>query len=84
MLGEQARNTGVDCHFFLQGIFLTQGSNLRLLHLLHCQGDSLPSAPPGKAFHSYGAYFWPYTIIYFLEWVNLVIPAKIKIIDLDG
>ena len=26
------RNTGVGCHFDLQGIFLTQGSNLRLLH----------------------------------------------------
>ena len=24
------RNIGVDCHFFLQGIFLTQGSNLGL------------------------------------------------------
>ena len=29
------RNTRVGCHFLLQGIFLTQGSNLRLLHLLH-------------------------------------------------
>ena len=25
------KNTGVGCHLFLQGIFLTQGSNLRLL-----------------------------------------------------
>uniref|UniRef100_A0A8C6DKV8 Uncharacterized protein n=1 Tax=Moschus moschiferus TaxID=68415 RepID=A0A8C6DKV8_MOSMO len=25
------KNTGVGCHFFLQKIFLTQGSNLRLL-----------------------------------------------------
>ena len=33
------------------GIFLTQGSNLHLLcllHLLHWQTDSLPLAPPGK------------------------------------
>ena len=30
------KNTGIDCHFLLQGIFLTQGSNLCLLHLLHC------------------------------------------------
>ena len=36
------KNTGVGCHFLLQGIFLTQGSNLCLLHLLHWQGDSLP------------------------------------------
>ena len=28
----QASNTEVDCHALLQGIFLTQGSNLRLLH----------------------------------------------------
>ena len=32
----------------LQGIFPTQGSNLRLLHLLHGQADSLPLVPPGK------------------------------------
>ena len=29
------KNTGVGCHFLLQGIFLTQGSNLHLLGLLH-------------------------------------------------
>ena len=28
----QEKNTGVSCHFLLQGIFLTQGSNLGLLH----------------------------------------------------
>ena len=27
------KNTEVGCHFLLQGIFLTQGSNLHLLHL---------------------------------------------------
>ena len=32
-------NTGVGCHFLLQGIFPTQGSNPRLLHW---QADSLP------------------------------------------
>ena len=32
------KNTGVVCHFLLQGIFPTQGSNL---HLLHWQEDSL-------------------------------------------
>ena len=29
------KNTGVGCHFVLQGIFLTQGSSPHLLHLLH-------------------------------------------------
>ena len=28
------KNTGVGCHFLLQGIFQTQGLNLQLLHLL--------------------------------------------------
>ena len=32
----------------LQGIFLTQGWNLHLLHLLHWQTDFLPTEPPGK------------------------------------
>ena len=31
------KNTGVGCHAHLQGIFLTQESNLHLLHLLHCR-----------------------------------------------
>ena len=35
------------CHFLLQRIFPTQGSNLHLLHLLHWQMGSLPLAPPG-------------------------------------
>ena len=34
-------NTGVGYHFLLQGIFLTQGSNLYLLYLLQWQADSL-------------------------------------------
>ena len=29
------KNTGVDCHTLLQGIFLTQGSSQHLLHFLH-------------------------------------------------
>ena len=36
-----AKNTGVGCHFLLQGIFLTQGLNLHLSCLLHWQADSL-------------------------------------------
>ena len=35
------KNTGVGCHFLLQGIFLTQESNLCLLHY---QVDSLPTS----------------------------------------
>ena len=36
------KNTIVGCHFLLQGIFATQGSNPCLLCLLHCLADSLP------------------------------------------
>ena len=42
------KNTGLDCHSLLQGIFLTQGWNLHLLYLLRWQVGSLPLAPPGK------------------------------------
>ena len=48
------KNTGVGCHFLLQGIFSTQGSNPRLLGLLHCRqillcwaiGEAPPSYRP--------------------------------------
>ena len=39
-------NTGVGCHFLLQGIFLTQGKDLHLLNQLHQQADSLSLSPP--------------------------------------
>ena len=38
------KNTGVGCHFLLQGIFPTQGLNPRLLNW---QADSLPLSHPG-------------------------------------
>ena len=41
------KSTGVGCHALLQGIFLTQGLNPRLLCLLHWQAGSLPLALPG-------------------------------------
>ena len=47
------RNTGVGCHA-LQGIFPTQGLNLRLLCLLRWLMGSLPLVPPGKP--PYGSY----------------------------
>ena len=36
------KNTGVGCHFLLQGIFLTEGSNPGLLHLLCWQVGASP------------------------------------------
>ena len=42
------KNTGVGCHFFLQGIFPTQKLNPCLLHLLNWQADPLPSCHLGS------------------------------------
>ena len=41
------KNTGVGCHFLLQGIFPTQGLNP---HLLRWQADSLPLSHQGSYF----------------------------------
>ena len=40
------KNTGVGCHFLLQGVFQMQGSNS---HLLHQQADSLPLRNQGRS-----------------------------------
>ena len=40
------KNTGVACHFLLQGIFPDPRLNLHLLCLLHWQVGSLPLVPP--------------------------------------
>ena len=42
------KNNGVGCHTLLQGIFLIQGSNSHLWHLLHWQAESLPLTSSGK------------------------------------
>ena len=47
------KNTGVECHDFLQWIFPTQGLNLHLLGLLHWQVGSLPLVPHGKPINVY-------------------------------
>ena len=41
------KNTEVGCHALLLGNFPTQGSNLRLVYLLHWQAGSLQLVPPG-------------------------------------
>ena len=46
--GFKGKTTGVGCHALLWEIFLTQGSNLHLLSLLHWQAGSLPLVPPRK------------------------------------
>ena len=43
-----SKDTIVDCHFLLHGIFLAQGLNLCLLGHLHWQTDSLPLSHLGS------------------------------------
>ena len=42
------KNTRVSCHAFLQGIFLAQGTNSHLLHLLHCRQILYPLSNLGS------------------------------------
>ena len=62
------KNTGMGCHFLLQGIFPSQESNPYLLRLLYRQADSLPLAPSEYLckFKSYKSHLWP------LEVLNLI------------
>ena len=46
------KNTEMDCHFLLQRIFPTQGSNLSLLCLLHWQVDSLSLYHLGNLYYT--------------------------------
>ena len=46
------KNTGIGCHFLLQGIFPTQESNLCLLCFLHWQADSLPLSHWGSPMYT--------------------------------
>ena len=43
------KHPGMGCHALLQEIFLPQGSNPRLLHLLLWQTGSLPLGPTAKS-----------------------------------
>ena len=53
------KNAGVDCHFFLQGIFLSQGSNLHLLCLdLRWHVGSLPLSHLGSLRRGQGELPW--------------------------
>ena len=56
------KNTAVGCHFLCQGIFLAQGLNPHLLHLLHWRVDSLPLVSPGGLL-IYTLHLFYYTLI---------------------
>ena len=63
------------CHFLLQGLFWTQGSNLPLLHLLQWQKDSLP-------LHHLGSPSWSHYPVLYLsptsEGSTFILVKKIK------
>ena len=59
------KNTGEGCHFLLQGIFATQGSNPCLLYLLHWQADPLP-------LHSLGCPKQSYINVHYLQYWSSV------------
>ena len=47
-MGFSRQGTGVGCHILLQGMFPTEGSNLRLLCLLPLADKFFITEPPGK------------------------------------
>ena len=56
IMKEVGKKTEVHCHALLEEIFLTQGSNSRLLRLLYCQVDSLPLSHLGIPCKRYTCY----------------------------
>ena len=66
------KNTGGGCLSLLQGIFLTQGSNLVLLCLLHWQLSSLPTEPPGKPRFRLFIWKWITQSSYFFQMAPLI------------
>ena len=65
------KNTGMGCHFLLQGMFLTQGSNSPLLHLLPCRQILYPWAIGETQI------FW--LVYYKYGTVNLEVPFWISV-----
>ena len=69
-MGFSCKNTRVDCHALLQGIFPAQGLKLSLLHLLPWQVDSLPIVPPGRPRKITDSCWqsWSYSITLVIHW----------------
>ena len=60
------KNTEVGCHFLLQRIFPTQGSNSRLLWLLRWQADSLSVSHLGSPCYSLRMNYFPNGFVFFV------------------
>ena len=69
------KNTGVGCHFLIQGIFLTRRSNPRIQH---CKQISLLNEPPGKP-----SYVYTYLRIHLdgiLKSRDITLPTKVCLV----
>ena len=75
-MGLSGKNTGVGCHFLLQGIISTQGSNPCLLHLLCWQAGSLTTVPPGEPTVGQNHLTQAYLIIKY--WIYIILEVKTK------
>ena len=77
------KNTGLGCHFLLQQIFLTQGSNS---YLLNWQGRFFTTEPPGKPlkltrYQVYLSSLWLSFLIYKIEisiYIELLQELKLR------
>ena len=73
-------NNGVGCHFLLQGIFLTQGSNSYLLYLLHWQEGSLLLSHMGSLFFSFRCgLFQILKLKYLLDYDSPELSSRLKL-----
>ena len=52
------KNTGVGCHFLLQGIILTQAFKPHLLNSLYWEADSLPLHHLGSCVYKYPIFIY--------------------------
>ena len=65
------KNTGMGCHFLLQGIFLTQGLKQYLLCLLHWQVDSLPLCHLGSP-NSPNLFDITFIFLHLIEFIHIL------------
>ena len=64
------KNTRVGCHFLLQGIFPTQGSNLCLWSLLQWQADSLPLSHQGSPLYAHITFHLIFHLVMNIEYLD--------------
>ena len=73
------KNTGVGCHFLLQGIFLTQGVNLCLLLFRYWHADSLPLSHLGSPSDDIRCLYMLYYCVLHQKKVNNICFLNVKL-----